>query len=994
MARMAACTRSRLPVLASTLVTWVLTVLIDRCRRAAISVLLRPGADQRRARRRSRAVSAYAARSAGAGRPARADPVEHRPGHLGGEDRVAGGDRSGPPSTSSRAAAPLEQEAARAGRDGVEHVGVVVEGGHHDHGRRVRQRRERAGGGQPVEHRHPDVDQGDVDARVAPHGVQELPPVLGLRPRPRCRAGRRGSARSPRAPAAGRRRSRPGSGRSRRLHRQVTSSMVPPPGRSLELPGAAARGDPLLDAEQAGAARRRVRRPDAVVADPQADAARRRGPARPRRAWPARGGRRWSAPPGRCGRPSARSASSRPGSGSSRTVTATPCWRSGSASSSSMSSSRGGADTVSGGVGSRRCTTSASSSPSAVRPRSPIVRSARSGSLTWPASACTTIAVTWWPTTSCSSRARLRALLEPRGLAAQLLGLLARARWSASRDRSRSAERRRRRGSPTNGATVRRPRTAPATAPTRASPPDPAEPRAVALVLGDRDRRPGRRRPATGTTESPAVHAATNAGAGREHGRPPASAGQARRRTTTGTTTAATAYDVGPARPTRGQHRRRRPRRRRRRTSAAAAGAGRRSQRPERAHPASLATRDGPVAAVGAKSVPGYRSAGTAVRHREDGTAAGSGESARRRPCAHDALPSTPRRRRTDRSGSARSDRAQPGHAASAPSRPSRSGCSASPPATCALLALAYAVYWVGDILDGWSARRLGQETRLGAVLDIVSDRACTSVLCVGLLAHLPGRAAGGRGLPAVVHGAGHDAVAGVPVLADPRPQRLPPGRPPGVAAQLVAAGQGRQHRRRRGAPSRSARTPSALVVALAVVGVKVWSAAAWSACWTRTAGDRPRSRPLLALAYGVGSALRAGGQRRGVRVVARRPDARRRSPSLVVLALAVGQTVGKLVLFEAARRGPGRLGAGSRAAGEGRAGPVGAAGSATASARAHRPARWCWPPRRSACRRWRRSASPPARPASAAGSSGCCACVGRTARFAVLVLPAVWAFS
>jgi CDP-diacylglycerol--glycerol-3-phosphate 3-phosphatidyltransferase len=54
------------------------------------------------------------------------------------------------------------------------------------------------------------------------------------------------------------------------------------------------------------------------------------------------------------------------------------------------------------------------------------------------------------------------------------------------------------------------------------------------------------------------------------------------------------------------------------------------------------------------------------------------------------------------------------------------------------LLAIAYAVYWVGDIADGWSARRLGQETRAGAVLDIVSDRACTSLLCVGLLAHLP----------------------------------------------------------------------------------------------------------------------------------------------------------------------------------------------------------------------------------------------------------------
>jgi phosphatidylglycerophosphate synthase len=54
-----------------------------------------------------------------------------------------------------------------------------------------------------------------------------------------------------------------------------------------------------------------------------------------------------------------------------------------------------------------------------------------------------------------------------------------------------------------------------------------------------------------------------------------------------------------------------------------------------------------------------------------------------------------------------------------------------------ALLATAYGVYWVGDILDGWSARRLGQETRLGAVLDIVSDRACTAVLCGGLVAHV-----------------------------------------------------------------------------------------------------------------------------------------------------------------------------------------------------------------------------------------------------------------
>ena len=55
------------------------------------------------------------------------------------------------------------------------------------------------------------------------------------------------------------------------------------------------------------------------------------------------------------------------------------------------------------------------------------------------------------------------------------------------------------------------------------------------------------------------------------------------------------------------------------------------------------------------------------------------------------------------------------------------------------LLLVAYVVYWVGDIADGWLARRLGQETRLGAVLDIISDRACTAVLCVGVVAHTPG---------------------------------------------------------------------------------------------------------------------------------------------------------------------------------------------------------------------------------------------------------------
>jgi len=54
------------------------------------------------------------------------------------------------------------------------------------------------------------------------------------------------------------------------------------------------------------------------------------------------------------------------------------------------------------------------------------------------------------------------------------------------------------------------------------------------------------------------------------------------------------------------------------------------------------------------------------------------------------------------------------------------------------LLAFAYGIYWLGDMLDGFVARRLRQETRLGAVFDIISDRACTSILCSGIIAIFP----------------------------------------------------------------------------------------------------------------------------------------------------------------------------------------------------------------------------------------------------------------
>jgi phosphatidylglycerophosphate synthase len=54
------------------------------------------------------------------------------------------------------------------------------------------------------------------------------------------------------------------------------------------------------------------------------------------------------------------------------------------------------------------------------------------------------------------------------------------------------------------------------------------------------------------------------------------------------------------------------------------------------------------------------------------------------------------------------------------------------------LLLVAYGVYWLGDVADGQLARRLDQETRIGAVLDIVSDRACSSVLVCALVVQQP----------------------------------------------------------------------------------------------------------------------------------------------------------------------------------------------------------------------------------------------------------------
>lgn len=54
------------------------------------------------------------------------------------------------------------------------------------------------------------------------------------------------------------------------------------------------------------------------------------------------------------------------------------------------------------------------------------------------------------------------------------------------------------------------------------------------------------------------------------------------------------------------------------------------------------------------------------------------------------------------------------------------------------LLVVALAIYWVGDILDGTIARVWRCETRIGAVLDILSDRLCAAAFYLGLAWLMP----------------------------------------------------------------------------------------------------------------------------------------------------------------------------------------------------------------------------------------------------------------
>lgn len=49
------------------------------------------------------------------------------------------------------------------------------------------------------------------------------------------------------------------------------------------------------------------------------------------------------------------------------------------------------------------------------------------------------------------------------------------------------------------------------------------------------------------------------------------------------------------------------------------------------------------------------------------------------------------------------------------------------------LLVIGLVVYWAGDSLDGQVARRMHHETRIGAVLDIMSDRFCAAAFYLSL---------------------------------------------------------------------------------------------------------------------------------------------------------------------------------------------------------------------------------------------------------------------
>ncbi|WBB97706.1 MULTISPECIES: CDP-alcohol phosphatidyltransferase family protein [unclassified Solwaraspora] len=62
------------------------------------------------------------------------------------------------------------------------------------------------------------------------------------------------------------------------------------------------------------------------------------------------------------------------------------------------------------------------------------------------------------------------------------------------------------------------------------------------------------------------------------------------------------------------------------------------------------------------------------------------------------------------------------------------------------LTGVAIGCYWIGDMADGLAARLLRQETRFGAVYDIVCDRVCCLAVAAALIPLLPS-----MGVPLVI---------------------------------------------------------------------------------------------------------------------------------------------------------------------------------------------------------------------------------------------------
>ena len=307
-----------------------------------------------------------------------------------------------------------------------------------------------------------------------------------------------------------------------------------------------------------------------------------------------------------------------------------------------------------------------------------------------------------------------------------------------------------------------------------------------------------------------------------------------------------------------------------RRTSRGAAGPG---HPPGDAGPSSCrqcGRRNGGCRGEEANSVPRYRMPpGPGSRTAGDGTTARSGKPRRGTPSIHDR---TPRSARQLNRSLVAAGRLLVGPFATVPNAVTLVrtvlavliGATAVVPADLGLLAVAYAVFWVGDIADGWSGpparsgdacrRRVRHRVRPG-----VHRRYSASAWS----RRVPVGAAGRHRLRPVVHGARHDAVAGVPVLAGAQPQLLPPRRPAGVAAQLVAAAKAANSAGVVGALALGAYAV-ALAMALAVMAVKIWSATGSSGCSPRRDGE-----PAGAGARGRGGRrvrVAAVGQRRGLR--------------------------------------------------------------------------------------------------------------------------------